>query len=149
MGGGGRFFFSKIMKLRTFVFRFECSPARSVSSSLQAHLHVFLSVSLSSPPPTLPSSSWLSVSPSPVPPPPTGDPCFPPLSLWQLQYTVFFWGSKSNESLAFQAERRPGSARERPVLGMLGGLLLPFSSSPTRPSLPTLFSVLLFLGIPK
>lgn len=105
MGGGGRFFFLKIMKLRTFVFQFECSPHLSVSPSLQTHLHIFLS-SLPLPLPLV--ECFLPPTACPPPPPRmTSAFLFFPFGSCN---TRCYLGEVNLGSLAFQARCRPGPA---------------------------------------
>lgn len=145
MGGGGRFFFLKIMMLRTFVFQFKCSSALSVSPNLKTHLHIFLLFSLLSPS----LSSWLSEFPPVVSP--TGDPLLPS--------SLFPFGSCNTRcyfgEINLTKPRLPCRALSRLWEGKVclwdaQWSSLPFVfSSPAYPSLPTLFSVLLLLGIPN
>lgn len=89
MGGGGKFFFLKIMTLRTFVFQFKCSSALSLPVCTPTATFFFCF-----PSPFLPTS-LVKVVRSLVPPwvTPASLLFF---SLWQLQYMVLFGENETN-----------------------------------------------------
>lgn len=90
--GRGRFFFLKIMTLRTFVFQCKCSQ-HCLPLPVYRPTCTFFSCF---PSPLLPRLlvEWVSPVVSL-----TGDPLLrSSFSLWQLQYTVILWGNKSKQA---------------------------------------------------